>query len=314
MMSLGKRSNGIYFVRYIDDNGKDTKKSLGTRDLKVARQLMAGQTVTASTPKQPKHSLKEALNKAYREHYRHQDSAYTTRCNINSILSVTGDIGLDDIDVSSFVDKTLKTGVKNSSVNRRLSLLSLVYRFAREDWKWTVQEPKFKKLPEGVKNIKTITDDEEALILDSCDGQLHQLIQILLDTGCRVREILKLEPEDFDEEILHIKKAKGSKERYVPLTSRAYENLKLFVPAQYQYTYYQKKVKKMSEELGIPDFTIHNLRHTCCTRLIRSGANPVLVQKWMGHSDIETTMRYVHLDTDDIVPLRSILEHRKNPK
>ena len=51
---------------------------------------------------------------------------------------------------------------------------------------------------------------------------------------------------------------------------------------------------------GDEDFVFHTCRHTCCTRLIRADVNPVVVQKWMGHKRIETTLRHTHLNDSDL--------------
>lgn len=44
----------------------------------------------------------------------------------------------------------------------------------------------------------------------------------------------------------------------------------------------------------------HKFRHTFCTNMIRQGVSLPVVQKLMGHSDIEVTMGYVHLSIDDV--------------
>jgi len=51
------------------------------------------------------------------------------------------------------------------------------------------------------------------------------------------------------------------------------------------------------------DVNQHDLRHARCTWWLAAGKSPVLVQKAMGHSDLQTTMRYTHLVSEDLLAL-----------
>jgi site-specific recombinase XerD len=53
------------------------------------------------------------------------------------------------------------------------------------------------------------------------------------------------------------------------------------------------------------DAVIHSLRHTCASRLLKSGINLAVVQKWFGHSTIVTTQGYLHLDTSQLTDAAS---------
>ena len=57
-----------------------------------------------------------------------------------------------------------------------------------------------------------------------------------------------------------------------------------------------KKVRKSLRREGEGDYVPHILRHTCASRLIQRGIPVAEVSKWLGHSNIQTTMRYAHLD------------------
>ena len=58
----------------------------------------------------------------------------------------------------------------------------------------------------------------------------------------------------------------------------------------------------MKQGLGISDedFVWHGLRHTSATRLLANGKDLRIIQKFMGHSRIETTLRYAHV-ADDLI-------------
>jgi len=58
-------------------------------------------------------------------------------------------------------------------------------------------------------------------------------------------------------------------------------------------------------------FVVHSLRHTCASRLIQRGVPLAVVQKWMGHRAIQTTLRYAHLAPDNFKVALEALETRK---
>lgn len=71
----------------------------------------------------------------------------------------------------------------------------------------------------------------------------------------------------------------------------------LSVPAlRYQWSVL-KSAMKLEDD---PQFIVHTLRHTCASRLVQKGVPLAVVQKWMGHLNIQTTLRYAHLAPDDL--------------
>ena len=54
----------------------------------------------------------------------------------------------------------------------------------------------------------------------------------------------------------------------------------------------------MPDRAGVANATLHKFRHTYATRLLEKGADIVTLQKLMGHSDIETTRRYLNPEDD----------------
>ena len=57
-----------------------------------------------------------------------------------------------------------------------------------------------------------------------------------------------------------------------------------------------------------PQFVVHMLRHTCASRLVQRGVPLAVVQKWMGHSNIQTTLRYAHLAPESLMVGKEALE------
>lgn len=57
---------------------------------------------------------------------------------------------------------------------------------------------------------------------------------------------------------------------------------------------FQKAVAGACRHLGV-QFRVHDLRHACASRLVAGGVALAVVQRWLGHRDITSTMRYVHV-------------------
>src|SRR5207245_653573 len=67
--------------------------------------------------------------------------------------------------------------------------------------------------------------------------------------------------------------------------------------------------RKALKASGIkPDFRIYDLRHTYGTRAIEAGMNPLTLMKLMGHADLKTTLRYVHLSKEHLAEAQKRME------
>lgn len=56
------------------------------------------------------------------------------------------------------------------------------------------------------------------------------------------------------------------------------------------------------------EFVIHALRHTCASRLVNAGVDLYVVKEWLGHSSIQMTEKYAHLNPDKLVHAANVLE------
>lgn len=64
---------------------------------------------------------------------------------------------------------------------------------------------------------------------------------------------------------------------------------------------YDSALYRICSKIGIPEVSMHDLRHTYATRAIESGMQPKVLQKLLGHSSIKITMdRYVHVTEDSL--------------
>lgn len=218
-----------------------------------------------------------------------------------------------------------------STINRKLAALSKVLAVA-------VQRDKLDKKPyiefedEGEGRIRYATWEEEASMLAYC----HQwskpdhadALAILIDTGFRYGEMQKISSQDVakiqvkGKEILMLSSwvNKGEKPRSVPLTSRAAGIINRRMQAckdtqSRLFPFGKDWLRNVWDRLETvmaltkdPGWTIHCLRHTCCSRLVQAGVPLIAVKEWMGHKRIETTMRYAHLAPGALLPFVHVLE------
>ena len=140
--------------------------------------------------------------------------------------------------------------------------------------------------------------------------------------GLRLSEGLNIHVSDIDSDrmMIHIHRGKGAKDRYVPLPEETlavlrkhwstHRNPTLLFPAQnhggkgasttdrtMSKTSVQTAFRKSRYTAGVNKrrVSVHTLRHCYATHLLEAGVNPRVVQRYMGHSNLETTMAYFHL-------------------
>ncbi|MEA2083555.1 MAG: tyrosine-type recombinase/integrase [Thermodesulfobacteriota bacterium] len=140
--------------------------------------------------------------------------------------------------------------------------------------------------------------------------------------GLRLQEGLYLEVSDIDGQrnMVHVHRGKGAKDRYVPLPESTYALLR-----RYRLTHRHKRLifpamgrggqdgptaerpmsiegvqgafrkAKFAASIRKKRVSVHTLRHSYATHLLEAGVNLRVIQKNLGHSNIETTMVYLHL-------------------
>lgn len=148
------------------------------------------------------------------------------------------------------------------------------------------------------------------------------IVTLMLFCGLRSCEVLSLEVSDFDaiDDQIHVH-GKGGKERILPIPPSVRQALQRYLdyerplaahsrcfvvlkgphrgqpltPEGLRMVFrYRRKISRLKKA------NAHKFRHTFCTNMIRQGVSLPVVQKLMGHSDIEVTMGYVHLSIDDV--------------
>ena len=150
----------------------------------------------------------------------------------------------------------------------------------------------------------------------------YAYLSTVYSCGLRLHEGLHLEVSDIDSSrmMIHVHRGKGAKDRYVPLPYSTLKLLRrywlthrhphLLFPAlgrsgtgakEAQTPMAKSSVQgafrraKFDAEIRKKGVAIHTLRHSYATHLLEAGVNPRLIQRYLGHTQLETTMVYLHL-------------------
>lgn len=150
---------------------------------------------------------------------------------------------------------------------------------------------------------------------------------LVYDTGIRIDELtsLLISDVDLDRGQVHVRQSKNKKDRYITMSFHAVRGVKkhvaLYNPKDYLYESPKRKgipisktlirtlFKEAVEKAGIKkDVSVHTLRHTYATHQLEAGQNIVTVKESMGHSNITTTLIYLHIAQLDTVKKFGCLE------
>ncbi len=190
-----------------------------------------------------------------------------------------------------------------------------------KEWEWVdiIKPPKRQSLPD----ILTKTE-VESVINATCELRYQVFILTTYSMGLRLSETLKLTVKDIDSERMkvHIRYAKGNKDRFVTLPNRTLQALRYYWSTHRHPTFLfpggrseserkhakktmdkggtQRSFKTIVQSCGIHKaITVHSLRHCYGTHMIEAGINLRSVQKELGHACPKTTARYTQF-TDSI--------------
>jgi integrase/recombinase XerD len=175
-----------------------------------------------------------------------------------------------------------------------------------------IKEPFAVLTQQEIKKLYAATDNSLYGIRD------RAMLALYYGCGLRRNEGLNLKAEDIDwrRRCLHVIGGKGNKDRTVPISCKALEDMreynshrKSFTDTGYFLLSAQKntkgtmsgqtileRIKKLSEAAGIKkEMTVHSLRHSIATHLLQQGMGLDGIRQFLGHSSLETTQKYTHI-------------------
>lgn len=245
------------------------------------------------------------------------------------------DVKLEDLEhFAAFISDL---GIGPRSLARILSGVRQFYRFLVVDGYLEVDPTELLESPKQPDHLPEVLSTaevdllEQAIDLTKWEGHRNRaIIEVLFSCGLRVSELtnLKLSNLYVDEQYIRVM-GKGSKERLVPISPRALDELKYWFadrnemkikPGEEDYVFLNRRghhltrtmilimIKRYALEAGIKKtISPHTLRHSFATSLLEGGADLRAIQAMLGHESIGTTEIYTHIDTSTL--RQEILEH-----
>jgi site-specific recombinase XerD len=252
---------------------------------------------------------------------------------MKQLLGLLNDIPADDLETVHLKRYLLfcfeKLHLTENSLHSRMNALKYYYEqvLRKEKFFWEIPRPKKQwQLP------NFFNQDEITAILNSVDNVKHKtMLMLAYSSGLRVSEVVSIKTRDIDSNrmCILIKQAKGKKDRIVKLSPvllimlreywRKYKPSRDGVLFQGQYAGEPYSTRSLQLVLAaakqkagvLKPGSIHALRHSFATHLLDKGTDVTLIMKLLGHNDIKTTLRYLHVTNRDMLQIISPLDELK---
>lgn len=227
--------------------------------------------------------------------------------------------------IEEHLEHLAEEGYAPSSVERALSAIKSFHRFMLQEEISSVSPAAALPLPKKAERLPDVLSVRQALALldqpfpKTASGQRDRaIIEVLYGCGLRVSELTGLDvgAVSLEDEVVRVI-GKGSKERLVPLMGSAHKALAEYLSDWRGELVSSRSgaavflnvrggrisrqsvfaiVERAGRVVGIDGLHPHTLRHSFATHMLQGGADIRIVQELLGHSSIQTTQLYTHLD------------------
>ncbi len=216
-----------------------------------------------------------------------------------------------------------KEKLSENTAHSRLNALKFYFEqvLGREKFFWEIPRPK-----KHIQLPKLLNEKEIQKLFNSLTNKKHKaMLFTAYSAGLRVSEIVNLKIADIDSRRMQIfvARAKGKKDRYVNLSPVLLDILRnyltaykprpliyLFESDQTRQAYPTRTVQQVfsnaKDKAGIKkEVGIHSLRHSFATHLLDKGTDIRYIKELLGHFDIKTTERYLHVSKKQLINIVS---------
>jgi integrase len=345
-VSVFRRKGSPYYVydfvfkgRRCRGTTKLTSKIAAGRYENNLRDKLAKSRAGILDPEPP--PLFKVFAEQFLERTRNEMRPNTSRCygvSLKSLKPRFGAMRLDEITadgIERFKQFRLEQGRSPSTVNRDLACMRRILLYAvKKDVIATTPFLAHKvEFLEEHRRERVLSFDEERKYLAAAKQPLRDVATIMLEIALRPGEVLAIRREDVNlgavPAFLHVPAGKTANSvRDVPITQRAREVLKrrmsgaegeyLFprrIGSGYDWsapmTELEPAHRRALHESKITRFRIYDLRHTAATRAAEAGTDVLSLAKLLGHSDLKTTERYVHLSKRHLGDVQNRIEQHR---
>ena len=235
-------------------------------------------------------------------------------------------LGLDSVDLQTFLGERVEQGYKATSTARLLSAIRKLFQYLYQE-KYRTDDPSVvlssPKLPSRLPKYLTEQQVTDLLNVQSLEQPIElrdkAMLELLYATGLRVTELVSLHTDSIslNQGVVRVI-GKGNKERIVPMGEEAiywiqeyFQQARPILLNQQQSNVvfpskrgtqmtrqtFWHRIKYYAQLAGIESEKLspHVLRHAFATHLVNHGADLRVVQMLLGHSDLSTTQIYTHV-------------------
>jgi len=336
-----QRKNGDWYCRFQINGERKHLKCTGAKSKREAEKMEASfmhklqQQQNGVMPREDKNHNFNKLCDIFLDYSEHnKKSAKQDKSRIKVIREFFKNIRyVKDIkpnDIEKFKVYLLSLGLSRATVNRYLEILSKMFNMAIEN-EWIFKNPIKKGSKFAQKNyvVRSLTEEEENRLLEVLSTPeseyLKGIVIVALNTALRRQNILDLTWEQIDlvGRVIEITENKSNKHILKPINDTLYEyftSIPLEKRSGYVFINYYtgKKCKEIKrawktakEKANITNFRFHDLKHTVGTRLAKKGVPIPVIKEVLDHSDIKTTMRYVHTANEQILSAMNLLNSNR---
>ena len=216
--------------------------------------------------------------------------------------------------------------LKNSTLNGHIRNLNLFSNYLEETGQGSLQlDLKYERIEPAEKEVLSLYEIDQ--LYSACSEGISGLreraiLSIYYGCGLRSQEGINLNVNDIllDKQLVHVRKAKNSRARYVPFVANQKQDFELYlqhyrnqlVKNENQALLVSNQGKRMSstavsktlkiliqrtdnQELQEKQIGLHTLRHSIATHLLESGMGNENISQFLGHQRIRSTQTYLHL-------------------
>jgi len=302
----------------------------------LRRRKALGLDIGELVNEEPMITLEEAMEKTYHKYWKNTDSAYGNSQKMREINSFfPRDTLLCDVTTSAiddFIDWLQEKGNADATINNKLNIISKTFTWAKlRGIHKDAPHIERKKLKHGkprvfndweIGAIREILGREKPLI-EGIDNQIFlDFFDFSLESGMRSSEVQNFNKATHMRQdptlgyVVDIEETKNDLYRCNPMTHKMldiatkYSEDKPFdLVTQKRRFKVWRKVRELLQ-IDDPEWIMYLTRHTCATRLVSSGVSIMVIQKYMGHRKIETTLRYATTRPEDLMTASLALNNK----
>lgn len=224
------------------------------------------------------------------------------------------EITKDDID--AFINKLLQDNYTKKSASRKLNSIRTFFRYLKSEGlinqnpSLDVLHPKYNLTPPRI-----LSEMEYRALRDATkeDSRTYALVELLLQTGIKIGELVNLHVGDVKDSTLYIRPYGKCKDREVPLNKAAKKAVSIYLKTREKTNTssdflfitrtgkpilirnVRQVIMRYFNEVGINNATINDLRNTFITHQLINGASLEYIAKVVGHRRLSSTERYLNL-------------------